>query len=30
MMVGISDSRKFAQMAVQNYRDGLSQDVSEE
>jgi hypothetical protein len=30
MMTGISDSRKFAQMAVQNYRDGLSQDVSEE
>ena len=30
MQTGITDSRKFAQMAVQNYRDGLSQDVSEE
>lgn len=30
MMTGISDSRKFAQMAVQVYRDGLAQNVSEE
>jgi len=30
MMTGISDSRKFAQMAVQVYRDGLTTDVNEE
>ena len=30
MMTGISDSRKFAQMAVQVYRDGLTTDLSGE
>lgn len=30
MMTGISDSRKFAQMAVQVYRDGLTTDVAGE
>lgn len=30
MMTGISDSRKFAQMAVQVYRDGLTTDLAGE
>lgn len=30
LMVGISDSRKFAQMAVQTYREGLLADIAGE